>query len=189
MSLKKARALSRWTYAKAKRECEACVVRWEYATFDRYSLEPHYFERHRFRRGDPLPKARANAYAFGFDADGMLRVERSPVEFKGRFYETFYAPRDGGIGRRHFVYSPEKRIINDAFFEIEDGRVVRVDTVYARGSTASEIFHWDRRGRLASVTRTDREGKSTYAMIWDERGLARVDWISRGKRYANWRCE
>jgi hypothetical protein len=187
VSLTQARALRRWTYARAKRETEARVVRWEWASFTRYSLEPHYFERHRFRRGDVLARPKRGAHGHGFDAEGRLCVERRLTEFEGRFYETFYAPKDGGIARRHFDYSPEKRSINDAFFEIEDGCVSRIDTVYARGNRASEVFHWDRRHRLASVDRSGPEGKSTYRMIWDSRGLARVDWIANKKTCVQWR--
>jgi len=163
------------------------VVRWEHATFRRYSLEPHWFERHRFRRGDLVKRPSARAYANGFDAEGRLCVERQPTSLRGRFYETFYASRDGGIGRRHFDYSPEKRVINDAFFEIEDGRVIRVDTVYARGNTSAEVFRWDSDGRLASVDRVDASGESTYELIWDRSGLARIEWIARGKRAVSWR--
>jgi len=186
MSLKQARALAKWSYAQAKTECEARVVRWEHSTFTRHSLEPHWFERHRFRPGD-LCKPGAKAYATGFDAEGSICVVRQPTGLRGRIYETFYAPRDGGIGRRHFDHSPEKHVINDAFFEIERGRVVRIDTVYARAKPSAETFRWDSRGRLARSDRKDASGKSAYEMVWDRHGLARVEWIAGGKRVVSWR--
>jgi hypothetical protein len=38
-------------YAALKANAEANVARTEWANFDRHSLEPYYFERHRFGRG------------------------------------------------------------------------------------------------------------------------------------------
>lgn len=90
MTLEQARGVAKWTYAKAKRESEARVVRWEWATFERHSIEPAYFEIHKHRRGYLLKKEpKKDDYAHGFDAQGRLCVDRQQTEFPGRFYETF----------------------------------------------------------------------------------------------------
>jgi hypothetical protein len=181
VTLELARGLAKWTYAEAKREAEASVVRWEWATFTRHSLEPAYFEIHKHRpgnllAGEPAPPT-SGARAHGFDAEGRLCVERQQTEFPGRFYETFYARRDGGIARRHFGYGPEKEPINSAFFELEGERVVRIDTVYASGTHMAESFTYDATGRVASV---ERRGPGTIHdfrdLEWNTDHIARVYW-------------
>lgn len=165
-------ALVDWSYAAARRECEARVVRWEWASFARHSLEPGYFEIGRYRRGDLLdeePGAMHRAWGHGFDADGLLAVERRHVEFPGQYYETFYALRPGGIARKHFSYSKDKPLINSAFFELDGSRVTRLDTVYAGGRQMSQLYTYDAEGRLV---RDERTGPTDDASIKYD-----VEWI------------
>lgn len=182
MSLEQARDVVRWTYAKAKRETAARVVRWEWGTFVRYSLEPAYFEVHKVRRGDLLAKEprslKNGGFAHGFDAEGRLCMTREQTQFKGQEYETFYAPREGGVACRHFGYSPDKKAINSAFFEVDEDRVVRIDTIYsARKTTMAQIFTYDPAGRLTTIERQGPEKQHDYRDLeWDAGGIVRVYW-------------
>ena len=124
MSLEAAQALADWGYEQAKEEAESSVVRWEWASFTRYSLEPCYFEINRYRRGDLLNEEPApplnGARGHGFDAAGRLRVERQQTNEPGCYYETFYGFRPGGTARRHFDELPGKSEIN-AFVDQKTG--------------------------------------------------------------------
>jgi len=181
VSLEDARALAKWTYPLAKAEAEARVVRWEWADSTRWSLEPGYFEVHKYRRGalldvEPDPPF-SGAHGHGFDVAGVLAVERQQTELPGARYETFYAARPGGLARRHFDYSPAKRPINSAFLEVEGSRVTRIDTVYAGGRHLAEVFHHDAGGRLVEVERTGPGDIHDFRDVeHDDQGIVRVYW-------------
>ena len=179
MSLEAAQALADWGYEQAKEEAESSVVRWEWASFTRYSLEPCYFEINRYRRGDPLndePEPPLNgARGHGFDAAGRLRVERQQTNEPGCYYETFYGVRPGGTARRHFDELPGKSEINASFFEQEGERVTRIDTVYRGGKQLSETFSYDAEGRLIVVERRATGDVHEFRDVeWDELGIVRV---------------
>jgi hypothetical protein len=179
VSLEAAQALADWSYEQAKEEAESSVVRWEWASFTRYSLEPCYFEINRYRRGDPLseePDPPLNgARGHGFDAAGCLRVERQQTNEPGSYYETFYATRPGGTARRHFDHLPSKHEINSSFFEQEGEQVSRIDTVYRGGKQLSETFSYDSEGRLITIERRGSGDVHEFRDVeWDELGLVRV---------------
>ena len=145
------------------------------------SLEPAYFEVHKVRRGDLLAKEprslKNGGFAHGFDA-GRLCMTREQTQFKGREYETFYAPREGGVACRHFGYSPDKKAINSVFFEVDEGRVVRIDTIYsAQRTTMAQTFTYDPAGRLTTIERQGSEKQHDCRDLeWDAEGIVRVYW-------------
>lgn len=156
MTVARAKAVTKWTYAKAKKEAEARVVRWQWSTDAIASLEPCHFEIELGTRGKLLakpPRAPKNVVEQGFDENGELAVERSYTTLPGRCYETFYARRPGGIARRHFTYEPTKKAINTSYLTLRGDRVTRIDTLYAGTNQKSVVYTYDARGKLARVSR------------------------------------
>lgn len=110
-------------YAALEAESEAAVVRWEWWTGDHYDLEPYRSERHRFSRGKKIAepttkKDRAGKEAYGFDAEGRVRVQRSYCEIG--FSETFTTYDDGLIELRHYGNSGHEPI-NAVRYRLADG--------------------------------------------------------------------
>jgi hypothetical protein len=127
-----------------KKESEAAVVRWEWATGPLHEIEPFYFERHRQARGRPLPSAPAGKppagiHSYGFDARGNLRVAHQYNEV-GR-YETFLVHGEGTIESWHYSYG-DAAPINVRRYELEDHRIVRMRTCAAQGR-GTERYTYD----------------------------------------------
>jgi len=133
------------------------VVRWEWATFTRYSLEPLYFELHMFLPGVPLesePDPELYATGHGFDSDGNLIVELDQTGEPGQYSETYYVYEDDGVATYYFSYEPDHPWLSVKWMSLDgDGRVSRIDSVAANGNFWSESFEYDKAGRLACVRR------------------------------------
>jgi hypothetical protein len=82
-------------YPTLKAQVEAQVVRWFWAGggVGLFSLEPFYFEQHRFPKSRILketPENTEDKYQYGVNANNEIIVERSYNEFEGLYDEEFY---------------------------------------------------------------------------------------------------
>ena len=113
-------------YPTLKAQVEAQVVRWFWADggVGLFSLEPFYFEQHRFPKSRILketPENTEDKYQYGVNANDEIIVERSYTEFKGQCYETFYFREDRQIISYHFDYSKEKNVSTQRYLSITMG--------------------------------------------------------------------
>lgn len=145
-------------YSGLKRDAESRVVRWEWATFKRYSFEPGHFEIEKVKKGkvlksEPKPPV-SGTHGYGFDAEGRVVVERQQTEFTGRQYETFYRHEADGIERFHFTYSPNKEWINVGWLARGSHGIASIHAVYKRGSWLETSYSYDSSGRVCGCERT-----------------------------------
>jgi hypothetical protein len=163
-------------------------VRWEWATFRRYSVEPYHFELHKFRPGDPLegepdpPISGTTGHVF--DAEGNLIAEIQQTEFRGWYSETYYEHKDDGIARYYYDYSPPHSWINVAWMSRDrEGRIAGMDAVYARGTFCSTFYKYDDNGRVARVRRQGPnppygEMNHLWEIEYDEQGnVSKTIWV------------
>ena len=146
-------------YEALRSACNPKVVRWEWGTFTRRSLEPAHFELHKWTPGEllldrPDPPI-SGAVGHGLDAEGRMVVDHGLTEFAERFYETFYVHEDGGIAAYHYDYDPTKKLINVGWYEVDErGRVASSCFVYARGNYMLFTYTYDDAGRMVRMHRT-----------------------------------
>lgn len=163
--LQRARALlkrANQLYEPWKAECEARVTRWEWGTFARHSLEPCYFERHKFARGkllrrEPKPP-RSGAAGHGFDGAGRLVVTRDLTEFRGQFSEEFVRYSDDQWELLRFDHGEDKEVERADIYRPEEGRVGRISTAAANGNWFVQTFRYDNLGRLVEMECTGHNG-------------------------------
>lgn len=167
-------------YAALKSEAEAAVTRWEWGSSAIHSLEPFYFERHRFGRGRSISapaKPKSGQEQYGFDADGQLRVTRSYTELEGRCYETFYDHRGAEVDKVHYDYAAKKSVIHVARYRFDAAaRLLELEHLYpAAQGRRHERFEWED-ARLARVI-VDHDGTAqTDDFVYDPAGeLLRIE--------------
>ncbi len=171
-------------YAELKARLEAEVVRWQWSTFDVHSLEPFYFERHRFGRGRildaPPEEPESGNVESGFDAAGRVVVERGYTSVPGRFYETFYEFGDGEVDKYHYDYDPGKALIHLARFRFNGERLVELEHRYRGRGRRHERFEWEGQ-RLERVVVDHDENSHVDEFSYDSAGeLTCIEWL-----YAN----
>ena len=158
-------------YPTLKAQVEAQVVRWFWADggVGLFSLEPFYFEQHRFPKSRILketPENTEDKYQYGVNANDEIIVERSYTEFKGQCYETFYFREDRQIISYHFDYSKEKKCINTKIFVYNNGLLQAIYAAF-KGNKWSEKTMFYENDKLISC---DWIGKDDYSA---EKGFER----------------
>lgn len=154
-------------YEEVKADSERAVTEWRWATGKYYSLVPFEPDRFGIRRGKLLAKPPAspkNAYAFGFDAQGVLRVLRGHGSDGKPNVEQFTQVNDDG---RLLVrgYLNRGRIAGQAVYIERDevGRPLRSATLGMEGDWREEAYV-RRDGRLERIdmTRFDAPSERTF---------------------------
>jgi hypothetical protein len=168
--------LDRWKnafgqYEKLKKEAEQSVVRWEYATGERYSPLPFYFQRFpgrgRVLKGDP---ASENSFIqYGFDQQNRVRAQvdcvklnrlvnvtylfTAPVDFENDPYyrkERYYQYSEKLIESIEFSVYPHIPLDVQQIF-LADGRVIfhtwlklnGYTSLYGKkGKNPDELYEW-----------------------------------------------
>ena len=164
------------------------IVRWEWADFTRYSLEPCYFELHKFRPGEPLEREpdppMSGATGHAFDSDGNLIAERDQTEVPGMCSETYYVYERDGVACYYFGYESEKPWRHVAWMSRDDnGRIIRIDRVHMRGNFFSETFEYDEPGRVVRYSRQGPnppygEMNDVIEIEYDEQGnVSKTVWV------------
>jgi hypothetical protein len=162
-------------YAALKREAEAKVVRWEWATDEMCSPQPWYFEIHGFSKGKRLataPRKKEGLVEYGFDAADRLAVIRQYTEFKGYVQESFFIGDDDQVIEYRFDDSPamKEKPVAVTRYRHENGRLVDCAGVAAQGSRA---LAYDYEGpRLVSIREVTRPPiyKASYRLRYSPSG-------------------
>lgn len=158
-----------------RRDAEARVARWVWATGPLHDLRPFWPERLGIARGKTLARAptkRAGRYAYGFDADGRIVVERHHASLAGQFHEEIF---------RHGVDRIEVAIIGQgddavgatAVLELRDGRPSAYERI-GDGWRIRERYSYagDRMARIETVDTRDGAPPEhrDYVLAWQGDG-------------------
>ncbi len=106
-------------YKSLKKEIEAKVVKWFWASNEMFSLEPYYFEEHKFPKGRKLkeePEKKENKFQYGLDQNDEIIVERQYIELKDLYYETFFVRYPEKIESYRYDYGAQGEIIKIELF-------------------------------------------------------------------------
>ena len=123
-------------YKTLRKETQDNVVQWFWASSWLLSLEPFYFEQHKFSKGRILkeePENKKNKLQYGIDPNGEIIIERQYIDLEGLYYETFLIRQADKIESYRFHYSPEKPIDNVELFLYDNGVLSTSYTVVKDG--------------------------------------------------------
>ncbi len=164
-------------YPSIKKNIEGKVVKWLWATFCIFALEPFYFEEVRLPKGrmhkkEPLKKE--NQYQYGFDANNEIILERQFTGLEEQFYETFYIRENNKIERYLYDYYHEKKIITTSLFIYGNSTLIASYRVFKDGW---EIFTYQyENGKLSSklmqrIYQKKEDPDRIFSYSYDEIGL------------------
>lgn len=92
-------------YETLKRHVESHVVKWRWATWEKFGLEPYDSEKNRFPKGrwlDSEPAVIHDKWLHGIDNEGRIAVIRGMCELPGMFSEEFFLYAQSSIERAYF---------------------------------------------------------------------------------------
>ena len=135
-------------YPTLKAQVEAQVVRWFWAGggVGLFSLEPFYFEQHRFPKSRILKETPENIedkYQYGVNDNDEIIVERSYNEFEGLYDEEFYFREEKQIISYHFDSAPEKECINTMIFIYKDGLLQSIHSAYNNNTWSERTMYYE----------------------------------------------
>ena len=177
-------------YPTLKTQIEAQVVRWFWAAggVGLFSLEPFYFEEHKFPKSKILketPEKTDDKYLYGVNANDEIIVERSYTGFKGQCYETFYFREDSQIISYHFDYSKEKRCLNTMIFIYKDGLLQSIHSAYDNNAWREKTMYYEG----DKLIRQEEKGLDYYlkpidnALLYTYDMLGKLNSITSGTGY------
>lgn len=160
-------------YEALRSACNSKVVRWEWGTFTRRSLEPAHFELHKCTPGEllldkPDPPI-SGAVGHGLDAEGRMVVDHGLTEFVDRFnvVGSCFAYARGNHMLYTYAYDDAGRMIrmrrtgpNPPYGDMDDSReleyerdtVVRVYWCYPDGRRVLDFERPTRSRTLAACS-------------------------------------
>jgi len=167
-------------YPKLKTQIEAQVVRWFWAAggVGLFSLEPFYFEEHKFPKSKILketPEKTDDKYLYGVNANDEIIVERSYTGFKGQCYETFYFREDSQIISYHFDYSKEKKCLNTMIFIYKDGLLQSIHSAYDNNAWSERTMYYEG----DKLIRQEEKGLDYYSNPIDNTLLYTYDMLGK----------
>lgn len=111
-------------YQSIKKETENQVESWFWAADTLHSLEPFYFEEHRYKKAKKLkeePADKSNKYHYGLNHLNEVILIRQYTGLKREvYYETFYHRESNKIETYHFDYWEDKKLHNLTVYYYED---------------------------------------------------------------------
>ncbi len=164
-------------YPAIKKNIEAKVVKWLWATFCIYALEPFYFEEVRLPKGrihKKDPSKKEYQYQYGLDANNEIILERQFTGLEEQFYETFYIRENNKIERYLYDYYHEKKIITTSLFIYGNSTLIASYRVFKDGW---EIFTYQyENGKLSSklmqlIYQKKEDPDRFFSYSYDEIGL------------------
>jgi hypothetical protein len=170
------------------RGCEKRVVSRQWATWDIWSPEPYWFERHNYGRGRKLaaqPARSKDAHLYGYDASGVPARVRRWSGFLARWHEEeLYVPEGNDLLRYRFRV--DGTLLNLERFTYADGRLVHHEIWFAEAKRrATQTFVW-KDGLLVKVDVKD--WGPSFALAWTELGvLDAIYEVSKGRRHEVYR--
>ncbi|HMO39876.1 MAG TPA: hypothetical protein PKE17_10720 [Saprospiraceae bacterium] len=164
-------------YQPMKKNIETKVVKWLWANFCIYALEPFYFEEVRLHKGrihKKEPSKKEYQYQYGLDVNNEIIIERQFTGLEEQFYETFYIRENNKIERYKYDYYYEKKIITVSLFIYENSILISSYRVFKDGW---EIFTYlYENGKLSSklmqcIYQKKEETDRFFSYSYDKIGL------------------
>ena len=123
-------------YPALKTQIEAQVVRWFWAAggVGYFSLEPFYFEEHKFPKSKILketPEKTDDKYLYGVNANDEIILGRSYIGYGDECYEEFYFREENQIISYHFDFASKKKCINTKIFIYKDELLQSIHSAYS----------------------------------------------------------
>ena len=123
-------------YPTLKTQIEAQVVRWFWASggVGYFSLEPFYFEEHKFPKSKILketPEKTDDKYLYGVNANDEIIVGRSYIGCGDQCYEDFYFHEENQIISYHFNYYVKKECLSVNIFIYKEGLLQSIHSAYS----------------------------------------------------------
>jgi len=123
-------------YPKLKTQIEAQVVRWFWASggVGLFSLEPFYFEEHKFPKSKILketPEKTDDKYLYGVNANDEIILERSYIGYGDECYEDFYFREENQIINYHFNSYVKKECLSVNIFIYKEGLLQSIHSAYS----------------------------------------------------------
>ena len=123
-------------YPKLKTQIEAQVVRWFWAAggVGLFSLEPFYFEEHKFPKSKILketPEKTDDKYLYGVNANDEIILERSYIGYGDECYEDFYFREENQIINYHFNSYVKKECLSVNIFIYKEGLLQSIHSAYS----------------------------------------------------------
>lgn len=182
----------RQEYPERRRAAYAAVVRWQWYSADAVDLRPLWYERHRWRPGQPLaerPSEDRDHHRIGFDAEGRaVVIEEYSGFLRGTlYYETLRSAAPDTVEEAHFRSGGEPIYLHEYRFEADR---IRSASTAATGGGGHETYAWTGdRVTLVRTWRAERTGRparrlgpltpyQTITAGYDHAGLSRleIDW-------------
>ena len=123
-------------YTALKAQIEAQVVRWFWAAggVGLFSLEPFYFEEHKFPKSKILketPEKTDDKYLYGVNANDEIILERSYIGYGDECYEDFYFREENQIINYHFNSYVKKECLSVNIFIYKEGLLQSIHSAYS----------------------------------------------------------
>ena len=123
-------------YPALKAQIEAQVVRWFWAAggVGLFSLEPFYFEEHKFPKSKILketPEKTDDKYLYGVNANDEIILERSYIGYGDECYEDFYFREENQIINYHFNSYVKKECLSVNIFIYKEGLLQSIHSAYS----------------------------------------------------------
>ena len=123
-------------YPNLKAQIEAQVVRWFWAAggVGLFSLEPFYFEEHKFPKSKILketPEKTDDKYLYGVNANDEIILGRSYIGYGDECYEDFYFREENQIINYHFNSYVKKECLSVNIFIYKEGLLQSIHSAYS----------------------------------------------------------
>ena len=123
-------------YPTLKTQIEAQVVRWFWAAggVGYFSLEPFYFEEHKFPKSKILketPEKTDDKYLYGVNANDEIILGRSYIGYGDECYEDFYFREENQIINYHFNSYVKKECLSVNIFIYKEGLLQSIHSAYS----------------------------------------------------------
>jgi hypothetical protein len=174
----------------------ASVKSWKYATDEYFTPIPLFHEIHRFKKGRLLKNVKdwkvPGLYSFGFDENDRLVITRRMAwenitfGYENTSYQYFESGEIKYFHTRNYENRERKTalISGGTFRDLEQS--VKVDVGLSRSNDWSASAYFYNEDRIVRVVAYSKgwSGMTTYEMIYDEKGLAKimVGYLTRWKR-------
>ena len=131
-------------YPTLKTQIEAQVVRWFWAAggVGYFSLEPFYFEEHKFPKSKILketPEKTDDKYLYGVNANDEIILERSYIGCGDKCYEDFYFREENQIICYHFNSYVKKECLSINIFIYKEGLL---QSIHSASSAFDDSKTW-----------------------------------------------
>ena len=135
-------------YPKLKTQIEAQVVRWFWASggVGLFSLEPFYFEEHKFPKSKILketPEKTDDKYLYGVNANDEIILGRSYIGCGDKCYEDFYFREENQIINYHFNSYVKKECLSVNIFIYKEGLLQSIHSAYDNNAWREKTMYYE----------------------------------------------